>query len=422
MWRRAARWSAVGAIAVATGCGDAGTDEVSSQPPAIDAVQQEQLETLGYVQWSDELGETDAEQAGVLRHEPARTYPGLNLFSREHGSNALLLDMDGEQVHEWAYDGANNWGVARPQPGGDIIVIARHEALMRLDWDSNVVWKSDLWAHHDVAQDDEGRIYVLRKGKDFDPVPEGVLPVIRDGLAVLDADGNQLREFDFNPLFPEAAPEPTLEATKAYMEANPQAVKGENSDEPFLDTLHSNSVMPLPRDVPGLGKKGDLLISMRRTSTVALIDPKGERVLWRWGPGEILRQHHPTLLDNDHLLIFDNGSRDRPWSRIVEYSPVEDRIVWEYRADPPESFYSNARGSAQKLPNGNVLVTDSSSGRVFEVTEAGEMVWEYLNPTLREKRGKVQRETIYRMWRISDDLLASFPLGRAQASAMPDEG
>jgi hypothetical protein len=37
-------------------------------------------------------------------------------------------------------------------------------------------------------------------------------------------------------------------------------------------------------------------------------------------------------------------------------------------------------GIAQRLANGNTLLTESSFGRFFEVTKEGEIVWEYVNP------------------------------------------
>ena len=39
-------------------------------------------------------------------------------------------------------------------------------------------------------------------------------------------------------------------------------------------------------------------------------------------------------------------------------------------------------GSAERLPNGNTFICESSSGRVFEVTSDCEVVWEYINPFL----------------------------------------
>jgi hypothetical protein len=34
----------------------------------------------------------------------------------------------------------------------------------------------------------------------------------------------------------------------------------------------------------------------------------------------------------------------------------------------------------QRLPNGNTLITEGAFGRIFEVTAAGETVWEYVVP------------------------------------------
>ena len=45
-----------------------------------------------------------------------------------------------------------------------------------------------------------------------------------------------------------------------------------------------------------------------------------------------------------------------------------------------EGFYSLGAGAQQQLPNGNVLITESQDGRLFEVTLDGRVVWEYLNP------------------------------------------
>ena len=53
--------------------------------------------------------------------------------------------------------------------------------------------------------------------------------------------------------------------------------------------------------------------------------------------------------------------------------------MWEYRAEPESDFYCKARGTSQGLENGNVLVADSDSGVVFEVTREREIVWRYPN-------------------------------------------
>jgi hypothetical protein len=60
-------------------------------------------------------------------------------------------------------------------------------------------------------------------------------------------------------------------------------------------------------------------------------------------------------------------------------------IVWEYQKPIPESsgdykFFSWYISGAQRLQNGNTLITEGATGRIFEVTYEGEIVWEFISP------------------------------------------
>ncbi len=84
-------------------------------------------------------------------------------------------------------------------------------------------------------------------------------------------------------------------------------------------------------------------------------------------------------------MLFDNGSHRQndsliSYSRGVEVNPATNKIEWEYKADPPQSFYSALISGCQRLPNGNTLICEGLKGHVFEVTMDGEVVWEYLSP------------------------------------------
>jgi len=103
-------------------------------------------------------------------------------------------------------------------------------------------------------------------------------------------------------------------------------------------------------------------------------------------------------LENGNILMFDNGTVRR-YSRVLELDPTANRIVWTYEAEPKEAFFSLSRGGNQRLPNGNTLITDSDSGRAFEVTRDGEVVWEFYNPEIRAEDN--QRAAIYRLMRIT---------------------
>lgn len=87
---------------------------------------------------------------------------------------------------------------------------------------------------------------------------------------------------------------------------------------------------------------------------------------------------------------------------------LQKKIIWKYKGDPPKSFYSFSRGACQKLPNGNVLITESDKGHVFEITRDGKIVWEFFNPDIDEKKKK--RAAIYRMMRLDEDFIENLSL------------
>jgi hypothetical protein len=65
---------------------------------------------------------------------------------------------------------------------------------------------------------------------------------------------------------------------------------------------------------------------------------------------------------------------------VIEINPATNEIAWKYQDKPTWNFFSPRMGYAQRLPNGNTLITESSFGRFFEVTKEGEIVWEYVTP------------------------------------------
>lgn len=59
---------------------------------------------------------------------------------------------------------------------------------------------------------------------------------------------------------------------------------------------------------------------------------------------------------------------------VLGQDELTARIVWEYRETP--DFYSPWGADADRLPNGNTLITDCTNGRILEVTTGGQKVWE----------------------------------------------
>jgi hypothetical protein len=225
----------------------------------------------------------------------------------------------------------------------------------------------------------DGRIAALTKKRRMIPAISEDRRTVDDFVSILDSEGRLLEEASITDMLVAAGDRYRIEDA-FYKEAHRRKATG---DDDAIDLIHANSVVWM-RD-PALAARDPLydldhvLVCMRHQNRVAIFDWPERKLVWSWGDGELMGPHDATLLPNGNVLIFDNGL-GRGWSRVVEVEPRSGEIVWDYRSDPPESFVTQARGAAQYLPNGNVLITSSAQGRVFEVTRKGDVVWDFYNP------------------------------------------
>jgi hypothetical protein len=344
----------------------------ASAPDAASGADLERLESLGYV-----AGRGSApDRSGVTLHEES-AWPGWNVLTSGHGCEALLLDMDGGVLWRWSreYDevwpdgpraGVEDyrkqmWRRARLLPDGGLVVIWESLGIARLDRDSRVVWASPIAAHHDFELLPDGSLLVLTREAHRDHrFPE---PILEDFVTRLDPDGHEVSRFSL------------LEA----LERSPMRLIREEAGVRSGDLFHTNSLRVLDGSgaagLPAL-EAGNLLVSIRRLDTIAIVDPAGPEVVWV-DQGDWVRQHDARILPNGNLLFFDNGERA---SRILERDPVSRTTVWEYRGTEEEPFFSAECGTVQRLANGNTLVSETDAGRAFEVTREGRLVWEYFSP------------------------------------------
>ena len=367
------------------------------------------LESLPYLTWVP-AGET-LDKRGVTFHDTDRVAPGLNLYAPRNAHRAVLVDMDGETVHQWdrPIRAADTWQHVELLPGGELVVVVSEQRLVALNRDSTVRWVLEQPVHHDVAIAPSGGLYVLTQDRRSIRRSGNDQPILSDSILRLSADGTIEGRLDLLDLFVDRLSEERWADLDQWLAkwAGPAAQLGPQvalkSGSP-ADLFHANSLEVLPRDVEAIGRRGDLLVSLRDIDTIAVVDFESGTLGWSWGAGTLRRQHHPTLLDNDNLLVFDNLGGPTQRSRVIELDPRTGAIVWSYSGDPPESFFSALRGGSQRLSNGNTLVTESDRGRVFEVTPAGDTVWEYYNPVV--SRTQKKRSAIYRMTRIESSELS----------------
>src|SRR5260370_8855434 len=160
----------------------------------------------------------------------------------------------------------------------------------------------------------------------------------------------------------------------------------------------------------------------RRQNTFVAVDRETKKIFWKAG-NLTIGQHNPHMLPaglpgTGHILVFDNGNNSinnnprhkdgRPNSRVVEINPLDMSIAWEYTAEksnrPIWSFFSHYISSAQRQPNGNTLICEGANGPIFEVTPAGAIVWEYVNP-FPNLTGKIPDSTVFRAAEVAENWL-----------------
>lgn len=374
--------------------------------------QLELLQSVPYVSLS--RSQVDTAQSGVVLIDSSRVYDGYNFYCTKSSGEALLLDMNGEVVHRWTYPPKHGGGsdYAILLENGDVVILKKLRELLRLNWNSEILWRKELMVHHDVVRSPGGSFYVLvQELKEY----RG-LKVLFESIVHLSAAGvkmdlwsaydhlDELKGLLDSRSFLDTVLDSVQVTTGGEKEDGGRTAPRRSENRLYFDYFHTNTVSLLPDNAlverDSRFEEGNLLLCFRKVNQIVILEKDTYRILWAWGEGQLQWPHHPTMLPNGHILLFDNGV-DRKYSRILEVEPLSGTVVWEYRADPPEDFYSFSRGSSQRLPNGNTLICESDNGRVFEVTPAGEMVWEWFNPTI--QRGR--REIVYRMLRHPKEMV-----------------
>ncbi|MEN8148576.1 MAG: arylsulfotransferase family protein [Planctomycetota bacterium] len=332
------------------------------------------------------------ERSGAFVRDRERVCPGLTLFTSGHAPTILLVDIDGEVVHEWRTGVDEVWpdGLdfkvhpayrsyirrGHPFPNGDILAIFEYIGVARLARDGKPIWGLANQAHHDVAVFPDGTLVTLvrryRSPDELSAAHPGIPfvgEVKDDRVAFVSSTGEELRSFSLLDAL--------LASDYASLLGRFPRLHG--------DLLHANSV-----DIVGpaiaarypFADEGDVLVSVRSLDSVVVLDGKTGRVRWV-ATGQWRAQHQAQFLANGNILLFDNrgahrgGLGDPVRSRAVEFDLLTREIVWQYAG---RDLHSHSLGSVRRLPNGNTLITESTQGRILEVTPDGKLVWEYVSP------------------------------------------
>lgn len=321
-----------------------------------------------------------------------------------------MLD-DGTILHEYT-DGAariiNLFGETLTEWSGRVLgeVLPTDEFGRQIVGDDAIVVPTDSM-HHEVNQLSNGNIATLSTElRTFDGFVESLCDDTAEGFEALDPfDGSYDLVSDVVTEFTPAG-EVVFEAKLADLLDPVGDPRDQNlcglPDGPRVfpnwmyraqgfdqarDWTHANGVIEDP-------DRNAFIVSIRHLDAVIAISRDTGELLWRLGPGGDFamvgdgtfpfHQHAPQLQDDGTLLLYDNGN-DRPGtsfefgsglpfptSRAVQYRLDDSgpkgswtaEQVWQYKSRVGENTaFAGFVGDADRLDNGNVLITNGGYGQ-----------------------------------------------------------
>ena len=323
-----------------------------------------------------------------------------------------LVDLLGRPVHTWTT--AKQPLYSQLRKNGNLLVVMEAPkytkivppggntgTIQELDWNSKVVWEYKNEAmHHDFIDLPNGNLLLAL----WEKTPDNIATQIRGGTPNTTLKGNV-----FSDLLVEINRDgKVVWSWHAYDHLDPEKdVLG--TQMPQFAWTYVNGMIYTPHN-PIDGQEA-FVVSMRSLNEIIIIRKKDGVILWRSPKDMLNTQHDPTILANGNILVYDNGfSRDpNPFptygSRAVEINPRTNEIVWQFDGGKgvidKVRFFSPIVGGAQRLPNGNTLITDGVRGHVFEVTKDRKIVWDLVSPFTTEMTGAFPNNFLFKTRRYS---------------------
>ena len=366
---------------------------------------------------------------GLIGVDPAVSAGGYTLYAPLNRSGQVyLVDAEGNEAHRWdlpyrpgrharllddgslAYNGSLVGAESGVEPLFDMWRKYGGGSMARYDASGNLLSEHvDALQHHDANHLDDGSILYAS----VEPLTGNRARAVRGGFPGTEALGGDKGDVVYadviNHVDAQGRP---LWQWRAFEHLDVTTFP--------LQPHYWREHWPLINSVAPLGDD-KVVASLRSVSAVIVIDKPTGDVVWQLESSVVAQQHHVTPLPNGTLLIFDNGTfrtgESVTYSRVIEVDPETKQILWSYTDQIREAFFTPYMGGAQRLWNGNTLVTEAAFGRIFEVTSDKQMCWEYVVPHFSTyadpdtaARFPASSNAIFRAYRYSDAQVESWGL------------
>ena len=350
-----------------------------------------QVSRFNIIEYSERLPEVETE---VISE--AEIQPGLTFF---HFINIYLAAFDSEGNPKLLVPGR---GDCQFLPNGEILCFIHddhHIHIFRTNIDGDTLYYSPQYGrfHHELDMTPTGSYLTLRPSNRWVTNPAD-MPDSLQGDSLLWM-GDEVVEFSENGEIIWLWNAHDHYSYKDYELAELLRVPPGG----LFDWTHLNTCHFTPDG-------NYIYISSRHLSRITMIDYPNGNIIWNMGKDfgngtvdfghdlNLSYQHDPELQKNGNILLFDNhnlGPEDS--SRAIEVSidfkrnPIA-QIEWQTWGDT----LAYAEGDADRLANGNTLITYGRLGRIDEVNHNSEKVWSLIRHPSEDER----TVTIYRSDRI----------------------
>ena len=330
----------------------------------------------------------DQSQTGVHLLDAAKASSDFVLIAPLHTTEPKLITHDGHVVHVWHLSAPVSTAVSM-LPDGSLVYVADapsgeggqgpigvdgNRGIVRVSWDGTQLWAlDDPNVHHDFTVLPDGTVATLRTY----PMDPSFSATIHGGIAGSEFNGQMWGDQIVEANVSDASVRVIFD----------DAVDLAPRDYPLPDFMsrsewtHMNSLAYLPHD-PITGQEA-YLVNSRSLSTMFIVARATGKVIWQYGGPWVLNQEHDaSILPNGRILVFDNGQYVRGFpsgSMALEIDPRTNTVVWSFpeHRDAFTAYYSSIMGGAQRLDNGNTMITYAVPGRVIEVTPDHQVAWDY---------------------------------------------
>jgi hypothetical protein len=386
---------------------------------------------------------------GVLHVNKNSIQNGYTLLYPSNSTKTFLINNDGKIINQWTSNYNPGQTAYLMDNGNLVRSCKTNNIVFKLggiggrieikNWNDDLLWEWELsdstkCLHHDIKPLPNGNILAIMIEK---KLLQDVVSAGRDTLKLSDKELWNEVILEIKPVDNNKAEIIWQWSAWDHLVQNKYADKiNYNTIEKHPELIDVNYNLELNSTADFLhfnsidfnSQLNQIMVSVRNYSEIWIIDHStttaqakthkggktgmGGDLIYRWGNNKTFGVNTDAKLDGQHsaswikrgnlnegkITVFDNKATTRN-ARIVMLNPSLNKQTFKYNYivkkgfGPDKEFWTYTQtnfvegraGAVQGLQNGNVLITETSKGRLLEITPQKDTAWIYIIPFNNDK-------------------------------------